>query len=45
MKKKKTYLKPDITQEDWVIGDVLCVSSGKIEGIEIENWTTSFNNL
>lgn len=41
MKKKKIYLKPDILQEEFESGDVICVSSGQIEGIEVEDWSKS----
>ena len=44
MKKKANYLKPDIIPECFVETDVLCVSPGQIEDVEIEDWTISSEN-
>ena len=38
MKRKMNYPKPDIIPESFVLEDVLCVSPGQIEGVEIEDW-------
>lgn len=43
MKRKMNYLKPDIVPESFVNEDLLCVSPGYIEGVEIEDWSTSSN--